>query len=114
MQSVHVCVCVRSVRLKDITSTMRSGICVRGVTVRDEVGGKGKVCDCVSYTFDGDWLIRVCLPPTTGALMSTVICFLSPASVNPPFSSTWQQQRSTACGRYGNSPVGSQAILPGT
>ena len=45
MQSVHVCVCVRSVRLKDITSTMRSGICVRGVTVRDEVGGKGKVCD---------------------------------------------------------------------
>merc|ERR1719219_452224 len=28
------------------------------------------------------------LPPTTGALMSTVICFFNPASVNPPFSST--------------------------
>ena len=24
--------------------------------------------------------------------MSTVICFFSPASVNPPFSSTWQQK----------------------
>ena len=24
---------------------MRSGTCVRGVTVRDEVGGKGKVCE---------------------------------------------------------------------
>ena len=36
--------------------------------------------------------IQPLIPPTTGALMSTVICFFSPASVNPPFSSTWQQK----------------------
>ena len=73
--------------------------------------------------------------------MSTVICFFSPASVNPPFSSTWQQKeevqggdmatwqqkskykretwqhgnkRGSTSWQHGNSPVGSHAILPRT
>ena len=63
--------------------------------------GGGELYRCVTWS---KLNLSGIIPPTTGALMSTVICFFNPASVNPPFSSTWQQQK-----KY--SYLGNMAIL---
>ena len=76
--------------------------------------GGGELYRCVTWS---KLNLSGIIPPTTGALMSTVICFFNPASVNPPFSSTWQQQKKYSWAtkevqlsrQYGNPPV-----LPGT